>query len=147
MAVSTLDGCLDEVEILEDGICEGIVNILEVVSGMVKAFQYVIEQAFWRVVEIQFDFASVHMKEGSENPQLVLETPGRSSIRRRKGKTYKYSSRKAQKAAEQRKKLRVLHGVSSSLLVGGPERNVTLEAVKEEEGSPSQFSREEVRNH
>ena len=45
MAVSILDGCLDEVEILEDGFCEGIVNILEVVSGMVKAFQYVILQA------------------------------------------------------------------------------------------------------
>jgi len=85
------------------------------------------------------------MKEGSENPKLVLETPGRSSIRKRKGKTYKYSSRKAQKAAEQRKKLRALQGEFSSLLVGGQERNVKLEAVKEEEGSPSQLSREEVR--
>ena len=98
-------------------------------------------------MEILFDFASVHMKEGSENPKLVLETPVRNSIRRRKGKTYKYSSGKAQKAAEQRKKLRVLQGVSSSLLVGCPETNVKLEAVKEEEGSPSQFSREEVRKH
>jgi len=138
---------LDEVEILEDGLCEGFVNILEAVRGRLKAFQYVIEQASRRVVEIQFDFASVHMKEGSENPKLVLETPGRSSIRRRKGKTYKYSSGKAQKAAEQRKRLRVLQGVSSSVLVECTERNVTLEAVKEEEGSPSQCSREEVRNH
>lgn len=96
-------------------------------------------------MKVLLDFASIHMKEGNENPKLVLETPGRSSIRKRKGKTYNYSSRKAQKAAEQRKKLRALQGVSTSLFVGGPERNVKLEAVKEEEGSPSQFSREEVR--
>jgi hypothetical protein len=85
------------------------------------------------------------MKEGGGNPKLVLDTPGRSSVRKRKGKTYKYSGRKAQKAAEQRKKLRVIQGVSSSLLVGGPESNVKLEPVREEEGSPSQLSREEVR--
>lgn len=85
------------------------------------------------------------MKEGGGIPKLVLDTPTRSSVRKRKGKTYKYSGRKAQKAAEQRKKLRALQLVSSSLLVGGPECNVKLEPVKEEEGSPSQLSGEEVR--
>jgi hypothetical protein len=85
------------------------------------------------------------MKEGGGIPMLVLDTPARSSVRKRKGKTYKYSGRKAQKAAEQRKKLRVLQGISSSLLVGGPESNLKLEALKEEEGSPSQLCGEEVR--
>ena len=85
------------------------------------------------------------MKEGSGIPKLVLDTPVRSSVRKKKGKTYKFSGRKAQKAAEQRKKLRALQGVSSSLLVGGSDWNVKLEAVKEEEGIPSQFSGEEVR--
>lgn len=85
------------------------------------------------------------MKEGSGNPKFVLETPRSSSVRKRKGKTYKYSSRKAQKAAEKRKRLRVLQGVSSLLFVGGPENDVKLEPVREEEGSPSQVIREMVR--
>ena len=77
------------------------------------------------------------MKEGGGNPKLVLDTLGQSSIRKRKGKTYKYTSTKAQKAAKKHKKLRVVQGVSSSLPIGGPESNVKLEALREEEGSPS----------
>jgi len=45
MAVSIMDGCLEQVEIVQDGSCEGIVDISEMVSGMVKVFQYVILQA------------------------------------------------------------------------------------------------------
>ena len=85
------------------------------------------------------------MKEGGGNPKLVLDTPGRSSVRKRKGKTYKYTSTKAQKATEKRKILRGVQRVSSSLSIGGPKSNVKLEALWEEEGSPSQLSREEVR--
>ena len=77
------------------------------------------------------------MKEGCGNPKLVLDTLGRSSVRKRKGKTYKYTGTKAQKVAEKRKKLRGVQGVSSSLPIGGPENNVKLEALQEEEGSPS----------
>ena len=85
------------------------------------------------------------MKEGGGKPKLVLDTPGWSSVRKRKGKAYKYTSTKAQKPAEKRKKLRVVEGVSSSLPIGGPESNVKLEPLQVEESSPSQLSREEVK--
>ena len=85
------------------------------------------------------------MKEGGGNPKLVLDILSQNSVRKKKGKTYKYTGTKAQKATEKQKKLRGVQGVSSSLLIGGPESNVKLEALREEEGSPSQLSREEVR--
>ena len=50
-----------------------------------------------------------------------------------------------QKVAEKRKKLKGVQGVSSSLPIGGPKSNVKVEALQEEESSPSQLSREEVR--
>ena len=40
------------------------------------------------------------MKEGGGNPKLVLDTPGRSLVRKRKGKTYKYTGKKVQIAVE-----------------------------------------------
>ena len=81
------------------------------------------------------------MKEDSGNPMLVVETPRRRSARKRKGRTYNFTSLKGRKFAERQKKERALQGVSTSLATEGPESNVELETIFETECSPSESSR------
>ena len=48
------------------------------------------------------------MKVESENPVLVVETPGGRSARKRKGRGYNFTSSKGRKFAERRKKERAV---------------------------------------
>ena len=81
------------------------------------------------------------MKVEGGNPVLVVETLGRRSARKRKGRGYNFTSSKGRKFAERRKKERALQGVSTLLETEGPKRSVQLETIFETECSPNESSR------
>ena len=81
------------------------------------------------------------MKVEGENPLLVVETPGGRSTRKRKRRSYNFTSSKGRKFVERRKKERALQGTSTLLESGGPECIVQLETIFETECSPNESSR------